>query len=301
MQHNRIVGVAFQASANSNNIGFMIPTPVIQHFLTDVRDGRYDGFPMLGAFTDPLENISYRRYLGMNDTQSGVLVSVVIPGGGADKHLYPGDVIMSIDSVPIANDGTISFRKGRIFYSYLIDARQIGESINLTILRKGKISRISYPLGTYQFRISWFNEYEILPRYCIFGGLIFQPLSKEYLMTWNKWWHTADRRLLYYYSYYISDNLYPERKEFVILNRVLPDQANTYISELHDKVVDSINGVKINNLNDVVNAVQKPVGEFHVIRIDGTSFPLVLKASEIDEANRRISVKYNIPSLMRLR
>jgi S1-C subfamily serine protease len=301
MQNNRIAGVAFQASANSNNIGYMIPTPIIQHFLADVRDGRYNGFPMLGAFTDPLENISYRRYLGMKDDQSGVLVTVVIPGGGADNHLYPGDVIMSIDSVPVANDGTIRFMQGRIFYSYLIDAKQIGETIKLAVLRKGRTCRINYPLKSYQFRISWFNEYETLPRYCIFGGLIFQPLSKEYLMTWNKWWLTADRRLLYYYSYYISDNLYPERKEFVILNRVLPDQANTYISELHDKVIDSINGVKIKSLQDVVNAVQKPVGGFHVIRIDGTSFPLVLKASEMDEANRRIGIKYNIPSLMRLR
>jgi S1-C subfamily serine protease len=301
MQHNRVVGVAFQASANSNNIGFMIPVPVIQHFLGDVQDGRYDGFPMLGAFTDSLENISYRRYLGMKDSQSGVLVTVVIAGGGADNHLYPGDVIMSIDSVPVANDGTISFLNGRIFYSYLIDAKQIGETIDLAVHRKGKTQRIRYPLKSYQYRISWFNEYETLPRYCIFGGLIFQPLTKEYLMTWNKWWHTADRRLLYYYSYYISDNLFPERKEFVVLNKVLPDQANTYISELHDKVVDSINGVKIKCLQDVVDAVKKPAGAYHVIRIDGTSFPLVLKASEMEEANRRVSTKYNIPSLMRLR
>ena len=301
MQHNKIVGVAFQASANSNNIGFMIPVPIIRHFLADVRDGRYDGFPMLGAFTDSLENISYRRYLGMKDSQSGVLVTVVVPGGGADNHLYPGDVIMSIDSVPVANDGSIPFMQGRIFYSYLIDAKQIGETIDMSVHRKGKTCRVTYPLKTYQFRISWFNEYETLPRYCIFAGLIFQPLSKEYLMTWNKWWHTADRRLLYYYSYYISDNLFPERREFILLNRVLPDQANTYVSEFHDRVVDSINGVKINKLQDVVDAFKKPTGEYHVIHIDGTSFPLVLRVSEMDEANRRVSEKYNIPALMRLR
>jgi S1-C subfamily serine protease len=301
MQNSRIVGVAFQASSNSNNIGFMIPVPIIQHFLTDVRDGRYDGFPMLGAFTDTLENISYRRYLGMKDGQSGVLVTIVTPGGGADKHLHPGDVIMSIDSVPIANDGTVPFMQGRIFYSYLIDAKQIGETIDMAVHRKGKTLRIRYPLKTYQFRISWFNEYETLPRYFVFGGLIFQPLSKEYLMTWNKWWHTADRRFLYYYSYYLSDNLFPERREFVILNRVLPDPANTYISEFHDKVIDSINGVKINGLQDVVDAFQKPAGAYHIIHIDGTSFPLILKASEMDAANRRVSLKYNIPSLMRLR
>jgi len=301
MQNNRIVGVAFQASANSDNIGYMIPAPIIRHFLQDISDGRYDGFPMLGVFTDPLENISYRRYLGMKDDQSGVLVTMVIPGGGAEKSLRAGDVIMSIDSVPVANDSTIRFMQGRIFYSYLIDLKQINEPVTLTVLRKGRVLKITYPLKSYPYRISWFNEYEKLPRYCIVGGIIFQPLSKEYLKTWNKWWHTADRRLLYYYACHISDNLYPERKEFILINRVLPDRANTYLSEVHDRVVDSINNVKITTLNDVAEAVRKPVNGYHVIRVDGTSCPLILKVSEIEEADRRIKEKYDIPSLMRLR
>jgi len=300
MQNNRIVGVAFQASANSDNIGYMIPVPIIRHFLKDIKDGRYDGFPMLGVFTDPLENISYRRYLGMKDGQSGVIVTMVIPGGGAEKSLQAGDVIMSIDSVPVANDSTIRFMQGRIFYSYLIDLKQINEQVSLTVLRKGKVLHIRYPLKAYPYRISWFNEYEKLPRYCIVGGVIFQPLSKEFLKTWNKWWHTADRRLLYYYACHISDNLFPERKEFILINRVLPDQANTYLSDVHDRVVDSINNVKITTLNDVAEAVRKPVDGYHIIRIDGTSCPLILKASEMKEADRRVKEKYDIPSLMRL-
>ncbi|MBN2160031.1 MAG: trypsin-like peptidase domain-containing protein [Spirochaetes bacterium] len=300
IQKNKIVGVAFQASANSDNIGYMIPVPVIRHFLEDVRDGRYEGFPTLGVFTETLENVSYRRYLGMRDGQTGILVSVVMPGGGADRHLMRGDVILSIDSQKIANDGTIPFMQGRIFYSYLIDLKQIGDMVSINVLRKGKTVTVRYPLGTYQFRISWFNEYETLPRYCMFGGLVFQPLSKEYLKTWDKWWYNAERRLLYYYSYYIQDAVFPERKEFVTLTRVLPDPANAYISDVHDRVVDSINNVKITCLGDVVKAFRKPLGAFHVIRIDGTSFPLVIKASEVEAANRRIMEKYNIPSPMRL-
>jgi S1-C subfamily serine protease len=300
MQNNRIVGVAFQASANSDNIGYMIPVPVIEHFLHDVRDGKYDGFPTLGVFTETLDNISYRRYLGMKDGQSGVLVSIVIPDGGAEKHIRPGDVMLSLDSVPIANDGTIAFMQGRIMYSYLIDRKQIGETVTLGVLRKGSVISVSYPLRSYPSRISWFNEYETLPRYCIVGGLVFQVLSKEYLMTWDKWWYTADRRLLYYYSCYMSDDIFPDRKEFIVLNRVLPDRTNTYLSDIHDRVIDQINDMKIRSLADVVEAFKKPSGAFHVIRFDGSSFPLVLKASAVEEANARIREKYNIPSLMRL-
>lgn len=301
IQHDKIVGVAFQGSANANNIGYMIPVPIIRHFLADIRDGRYDGFPMLGVFTETLENISYRRYLGMNDTQSGILVSTVIPGGGAEKHLFPNDVIMAIDSTPVANDGTIRFMQGRILHSYLIDLKQINEKVDLTVLRKGSVVKVAFPLKKYPYRISWFNEYEKLPRYYVCGGLIFQPLSKEYLKTWNKWWHTADRRLLYYYSYYISDNLFPERQEFIILSRVLPDPVNTYCSDVHDRIVDSINDVKITTLRDVSEAFRRPRGPYHVIHFDGTSWPFILKTSEIEEANRRIKEKYDIPSLMRLK
>lgn len=300
MQGNLIAGIAFQGNMQSENIGYLIPTPIIRHFLDDIRDGRYNGFPMLGAFTDPLENISFRRYLGMKDGQSGIIVTMVLPGGGAEGHLRQGDVITAIDSVPIANDGTIRFSQGRIYYSYVIDTRQVGEPITLNIIRKGRPATTTYPMKAFQHRISWFNEYETLPRYCIFGGLIFQPLSKEYLMTWDKWWHTADRRLLYYYQYHINDRLFPERKEFILLNGVLPDEANTYLSDVHDKAVDSINGVKITKLGDVPAAFNAPRGGYHVIRLDGTTFPLVLKASEMDAANIRIQKKYNIPSLVRL-
>jgi S1-C subfamily serine protease len=301
VQNNKIVGIAFQASVNSDNIGFMIPVPVIKHFLLDVKDGIYNGFPSLGVFTDMLENSSYRRYLGMRADQSGVLVTFVIPNSGADDFLKPGDVILSIDSVPIANDGSIKFKKGRLFYSYLIDIKQLGETVALAVLRKGKVSNMSFVLKEIPFRISWFNEFETLPRYYIYGGIIFQVLSKEYLRTWDKWWYSADRRLLYYYQYHITDKIFPARKEFVLINRVLPDEANTYISDTHDKVVDAINGMKITNLMDVVTALKKPTGDFHVIRIDGTSMPLVLKASRMDEANSRIKQKYNIPSLSRLK
>jgi len=120
-------------------------------------------------------------------------------------------------------------------------------------------------------------------------------------MTWDKWWLTADRRLLYYYSYYMSDNLFPERQEFVVLNRVLPDETNTYLSDVHDRVIDSINDMKIRSLADVPEAFKKPKGGFHVIHFDGSSFPLVLRASDTDTANARIKQKYNIPSLKRLK
>ena len=32
---------------NAENTGYIIPTPVIQHFLDDIKDGSYDGHPYM--------------------------------------------------------------------------------------------------------------------------------------------------------------------------------------------------------------------------------------------------------------
>ena len=46
MQNSKVVGVAFQGYSGdvAQNVGYMIPTPVIQRFLKDVQDGHYDHY-----------------------------------------------------------------------------------------------------------------------------------------------------------------------------------------------------------------------------------------------------------------
>jgi hypothetical protein len=36
MQDDEVVGVAFQNLPNAENIGYIIPTPVVRHFLSEV-------------------------------------------------------------------------------------------------------------------------------------------------------------------------------------------------------------------------------------------------------------------------
>ncbi|MFC1669228.1 PDZ domain-containing protein [Spirochaetota bacterium] len=301
VQDNKIVGIAFQASKRSNNIGYMIPMPIIKHFLDDIKDGRYDGFPSMGIYVDTLRNKSFRKYMGMKDNQSGIIIKHVNPGGSSYGHLKVGDILLSFDNVPLANDGSIVFGNGRIYYAHLIDVKQIGDEVSLKVLRKGKIINLKYPLRGHAPKISTSNEYEKLPKYYIFGGIVFQVLSREYLKTWNKWWYNAERRMLYYYFYSIIDSIHPERKEFVVINRVLPDRANTYISDIKDELVNSINGMKINSLKDAVKALNSPAGKYHIIKVDGSNLPIVLKVSEARDANIRVKGKYGIKFLKRLK
>jgi len=300
IQGDKMVGVAFQGVKGADNIGYMIPAPIILHFLKDVEDGRYDGSPDLGIIDDNLENEQSRRFRNMGGDQSGRLVTHVILGSSADGHLKPGDVILAIDGIPIANDGSIPFGTGRIMYSHRVDMRQIGEEVTLSILRNGSTHNVRFPLKIPPVRMPWFNEFETLPRYVVFGGIVFQPLSQEYLKDRDAWRQHSDSRMLYYFYYLEQDILKPDRKEIVMLSHVLRDPGNTYISDISNMIVASINGMKIRSLDDVPTSFLNPLHGYHIIQVEDSYRPIVLRADEMDAMNQRIPKKYNIPTLMRL-
>ena len=65
VQDGRVVGVAFQGYPGAENMGFFIPIPIVRHFLDDLKDGRYDGFPDSGLDTMPLLSPALRRERGL--------------------------------------------------------------------------------------------------------------------------------------------------------------------------------------------------------------------------------------------
>uniref|UniRef100_A0A6N2N1M4 Protease Do-like PDZ domain-containing protein n=1 Tax=Salix viminalis TaxID=40686 RepID=A0A6N2N1M4_SALVM len=83
------IGVAFQVyrSEEVENIGYVIPTAVVSHFLNDYeRNGRYTGFPSLGVLLQKLENPALRACLQVHSNE-GVLVRRVEPTSDANRVL----------------------------------------------------------------------------------------------------------------------------------------------------------------------------------------------------------------------
>jgi len=60
---NRVVGVAFQALQGADNIGYIIPVPIINHFLEDYmrNKSKVEGFVRIGVNTQILDNASAAR------------------------------------------------------------------------------------------------------------------------------------------------------------------------------------------------------------------------------------------------
>ena len=289
-----IVGIAMQGRDDADNIGYLIPTTVIKHFLKDLKDGNYDGVPSLGVKHQTTENKALRQKLSMDDEMSGVLVSRIIPESSAYGHLKVGDVILNIDGFNIANDGTVSFRsQERTSYSYAVEGKQIGESIGVDVLRNGEIQKLSFILknkiGTDKLLTM---EYDKPPTYFIHGGLVFSTLTINYLQCWgDEWYRDAPNSLL---SYLFDHNWKTEQEqEIVVLNKVLPIEENVGYHELNNEILASINGQIITCMRDVVQLLEGQLPEYVDIKtVQGTH--ITLKRDDIPVAKKSVKAKYKI-------
>src|ERR1044072_6223567 len=99
MQNGKVVGVAFQGYSGdvAQGVAYMIPTPVIQRFLKDIADGRYDRYVDLGLTYSKLQNTDQALFLGLLDDAPGVLINTVTEAGPAGKFVQSGDVLLAID------------------------------------------------------------------------------------------------------------------------------------------------------------------------------------------------------------
>ncbi|GJM86809.1 hypothetical protein PR202_ga02703 [Eleusine coracana subsp. coracana] len=93
------------------------------------------GFPILEIEWQKMENPDLRKAMGMKPDQKGVRVRRLEPTAPESGCLQPSDIILSFDSVDIANDGTVPFRHGeRIGFSYLVSQKYTGEKALVKVL-----------------------------------------------------------------------------------------------------------------------------------------------------------------------
>ncbi|KAK4793105.1 hypothetical protein SAY86_023540 [Trapa natans] len=174
------IGVAFQVyrSDDVENIGYVIPTTVVSHFLSDYeRNGKYTGFPCLGVLLQKLENPALRACLKVPSNE-GVLVRRVEPTSDANNVMKEGDVIVSFDDVQVGSEGTVPFRSSeRIAFRYLISQKFAGDVAELGIIRAGEFRKVSVVLNPRVHLVPYHIE-EGQPSYLIIAGLVFTPLSE---------------------------------------------------------------------------------------------------------------------------
>ena len=291
MQNGKVVGVAFQgfSGAVAQNVGYMIPTPVVRRFLQDVEDGSYDRYMDLGATYFPILNPAKRKALGIEEPDRGVIIGSVFDGGPAQEKLQPGDVILSVDGYKVYADGKIDLDGERTEMAEIFERKFKGDKVKLELLRDGAKQDLTIDLDRpWPFEMQA-RAYDKRPRFVLVGGLLFQPLNRDFLDAQKD----VDTRLRYFFDFYVSDHLYRERPEVIVLSEILKDPVNTYAAPFKGGIVDKINGQRIKSLDDVAAAFEQP-GEFHVIEILGEGRPIVLERSALAEAGERIRQRYRV-------
>lgn len=291
MQNGKVIGVAFQGYSGdvAQNVGYMIPTPVIKRFLRDVEDGRYDRYVDLALSYQTLFNPAARKALGLKEDDLGVLVGSVYGGGSSEGIVKPGDVLLAIDGLPISSDATISMDNDSVPLAEVVERKFKGDEVALDILREGTPLQLKIPLSEpWPFTLHN-NTYDEDPRFVVFGGLIFQPVDQNFMTEHQP----EDLRLRYNFDFFIEDKIYKDRPEIVVLSGILADPVNVYANDFRYAIVDEINGTKIKRLADVAAEFAKPA-EYYVIKMAGAGRPVVLERKAVEEARKRILSRYAV-------
>ncbi len=293
---DKIIGVAFQSFTAGENIGYMVPAPLIRHFLVDISDGTYGGIPELGIELQNMENPDLRKKYKLAANQTGVLVNRIEYTSPVKGVIKLDDIILSVDGTSVENDGTIEFRPGeRTFMGYAVQKKFVRDVVNIDVVREGVSMRLPVVLTAKALsgRLVPYEHYDSAPSYYIRGGLLFEPLTKNFLQEWgNEWYNKAPINLL---NYYFNGNITDSRKEIVVLVMVFADEINVGYHGWGNMVITKVNGKKIHSLHDVIEAFHSNKGEYNVIE-DESSYKIVLSREKVNLFSDRILKRYNISS-----
>ena len=296
VQDGRVVGVAFQGYPGFDNMGFFIPVPVVHHFLDDLGDGRYDGFPDLGLSTLPLLSPAYRHERGLPEGRSGVVVDLVAPGSTADGVLEKGDVLLEVDGQVVANDGTIRTGDARVTFEHAFDMKQEGQPLHLVVWRDGREVSLRATSRRIARLDNQRNRYGIAPRYLVYAGLVFMPLDRELMKTLGRGGPGgADRNLIWHQLYREAEQPETVDREVVVLTRVLRHSVNSQMTFPGPVAVARINGVAITVLADVPGALAAGGGSFLTIEYEGSAGFEALDRAQAEAAHAEILKQYGIP------
>lgn len=285
----RVAGIAFQSLKDAENIGEMVPANLIETFLESVALGKPQRIPGLGISSQGLENPLLRKRTGLRRDQSGVLVVGMEYGGSAFGVIEEGDALLKIDGHRIANNGTVQYHgRFRTSFDALLGDHFVGDEVEVTVLRRGKVIDTSIVLQPYAALVPR-SQYDIVPTYFIFAGLVFQPLTLDLIRTWREWWEKAPPEFLH--EYYMGTRT-EARQEIVVLNQVLADQINVGYEDSFNTTVMTVNGVAPRNMSHFVELVDGAKGVIEIRTSDRC-----IAAFDVDEAraaNARILERYRI-------
>ena len=208
----------------------------------------------------------------------GLSVLASFTGDLKAGELKAGYVAVNITppaGIPMA--GYYYIRKAEGTHDELLAALQAVAKVDL--VSRLKDERLNFPqtgelhvfipdvhLITAARRIEGGYQYGSLPRYFVYGGLVFTPLSLDYLRTLGRSATDASNADLYYELYYRrAENPSKARPEPIVLASVLADAVNANVTIRGHALIDRINGTRIEKLDDAIRAFESNTNTHDVV------------------------------------
>lgn len=296
-----LIGVAFQNQQNSQNIGYVIPVPIIEHFLedTDPQDSsRCQGFCSLGVLYQGLENDQLRESLNLGH-RTGVYVRGLLPLSPARDILQPGDVILELENQRISNDGTfyVGFQE-RLSFVYLIQLKFPGQKVHLKVWRD-KMKEVSVEVALQHLApLVPITVQDTMQSWFLYGGMLFVPLTVSYLQEWgSKWLHDAPVDLVMLQKEGMKKHA---EEQIVILSKCYPSRRTAGYSLLNERRVASVQGQAVKNIREMyalIQELEKTEDYIHLsLSCVGSDMVAAIATSTAKDVNEEVMKVYRIPS-----
>jgi S1-C subfamily serine protease len=299
IQRGQVVGVSFQGDPNLENAGFFIPPEIIQHFLLDIEDGEYHGFPDSGLFIVSLHNPAFRNYLKLSNGLGARIDRISHLNTESCELVKENDVLLEIKGYPVGSDGLILYKNNRVQSSIIFDASQHGENVPMKISREGEIMDIELPVYVnHEDRISG-NQYGNPPPYIIIGGIVFTELSSNYLKRTGRDIQDIPPGILYEIFYRNFQDANRAKIKPIIVSSKLNHPENIDFKVRHLSILTELNGTNIHSMADLQKAAQHPVDGYHRFKFLEQNIE-ALDAEVAEVINDEIMEEYNIPAASRL-
>lgn len=290
---DEVVGIAHQGMNGGQNIGYMIPIPIIRHFLEEIEKGTYEGFPGGALKVQQIQSSAMRKYYGL-EKNVGALLVIKIP----EKHFFhdilkPGDILLEIDGHVIDTYGQIKDEELNLSlpYSYLITKKHFGDEVTLRVIRgEGEIELSTFMDPKKKGTDIVSAEFDKSPTYYIAGGLVFQPLVLD-----------GFRDIIDLRSgieegfHYLGGESVKDKDEIIVLSRILKDAANLGYHEISKKIVEKVNGKAIRNMRELIETIETLSDPFLFIET-ADHIEIILEREATLERTPKILNRYFISS-----
>lgn len=299
-----LVGIAESYSAEAQLL-FSPDQEVLRRFIEGPEEDS-PGVPVLGASMEQLIDPAFRAYLNLREEDGGVYISKVEPRSAAEAAgLKKGDVLVSVDGVPIDARGLCRHpRLGPLSWVALLrGAHALGDSAELEILRQGERRILSVSLNRDALEKSLIGRDKPgeQPRYIMYGGLLFQAVTADYLEAFK---NRAKTGVPYEYlaiERNKEEYLKEGRQELVALALVIPTPATLGYDRMAACVLDAINGQPVRSLEEAAELLEAPTPSgLTVLSVNKPPYIISLDR-ELVKASNDYLLQRSLPTLRRLK